>query len=70
MRAVGPPLVFFILCARAPSFHLQDAEVIGALALRQAYLRAIGRLAVRITAWERDGRDKHVRFLIEVCVCV
>lgn len=44
----------------------EDNEIISAYESRLSYLEALSNLEVRICDWERDGRDRHIKFLIEV----
>lgn len=44
----------------------EDLEVISAYESRLQYHEALSTLRVRISDWERDGRDGHIKFLIEV----
>jgi hypothetical protein len=41
-----------------------ESTLLQSLALRTQYQVAICRLKIRIAAWERDGRDQHIRFFI------
>lgn len=38
-----------------------EHALLTSLALRTQYQVAISRLKIRIAAWERDGRDQHIR---------
>mmetsp|Transcript_31274 Transcript_31274/g.40220 ORF Transcript_31274/g.40220 Transcript_31274/m.40220 type:complete len:439 (-) Transcript_31274:293-1609(-) len=44
----------------------KDQLLLTSLALRTQYQIALSRLKIRIAGWERDGRDQHIRYLVEV----
>ena len=41
-------------------------KALAAFAAQHQYIKATRSLRVKINHWEKDGRDKHVRFLIEI----